>query len=60
MNFSQFATIMDKVNIIMFYKFTIFGVTVDLYRLILFDLLVFIVVEILYYIFHFEQNRGGM
>ena len=54
MNFSQFATIMDKVNIIMFYKFTIFGVTVDLYRLILFDLLVFIVVEILYYIFHFE------
>ena len=54
MTFAQFAQIMDKVNFVMFYKFTIFGITVDLYRLILFDLLVFIVVEILYYIFHFE------
>ena len=54
MTFAQFAQIMDKVNFVMFYKFSIFGITLDLYRIILFDLLVFIVVEALYYLFHFK------
>lgn len=54
MSVNQFMIIMDKVNIVMFHEFTIFGVPLNLYKLILFDLVVFIVVEVLYYLFHYE------
>ena len=54
MSLDTFARIMDKVNIVMFQDFTIFGIHMNLYRLILFDLVVFIVVEVLYYLFHYE------